>query len=111
LSLRLSPSDIASVQAPVARFGRSPDGQSIDIVDEPKMRQLAKALRGRHDGRYVRSYPSEARPVGDDIDRAADGREERGCEASRDRIGTDQLRASFRANDSEIRGGEVSTPP
>ena len=57
LSLRLSSSDIASIQAPVARFGRSPDGQSIDIVDEAKMRQLAKALRDDTMADYVRSYP------------------------------------------------------
>jgi LCP family protein required for cell wall assembly len=57
LSLRLTPSDIASVQAPVARFDRSPDGQSIDVVDEGKLRQLAQALREDSMGRYVRTYP------------------------------------------------------
>jgi len=57
LSLRLSPSDIASVQAPVARFGRSPDGQSIDVVDEARMRQLAQALRQDTMADYVKSYP------------------------------------------------------
>jgi anionic cell wall polymer biosynthesis LytR-Cps2A-Psr (LCP) family protein len=57
LSLRLSPSDIDSVQAPVARFGRSPDGQSIDIVDEAKMRRLAEALRDDTMADYVRSNP------------------------------------------------------
>jgi LCP family protein required for cell wall assembly len=57
LSLRLSPSDIASVQAPVARFGRSPDGQSIDIVDEAQMRKMAEALREDTMADYVRAYP------------------------------------------------------
>jgi LCP family protein required for cell wall assembly len=57
LSLRLSPSDIASVQAPVARFGRSPDGQSIDIVDEAKMKELATALRDDAMAGYVARYP------------------------------------------------------
>ncbi len=57
LSLRLSPADIASIQAPVARFGRSPDGQSIDVVDEAQMKQLAKALREDAMAGYVESYP------------------------------------------------------
>ena len=57
LSLRLTPSDIASVQAPVARFGRSADGQSIDIVDEAKMKAMARALREDRMGDYVRAYP------------------------------------------------------
>jgi LCP family protein required for cell wall assembly len=57
LSLRLTPADIASVQAPVARFGRSSDGQSIDVVDEPRMRELAAALREDTMDAYVRTYP------------------------------------------------------
>ena len=57
LSLRLTPSDIASVQAPVARFGRSPDGQSIDVVDEAQLKQLAEALREDSMASYVKSYP------------------------------------------------------
>jgi LCP family protein required for cell wall assembly len=57
LSLRLTPADIVSVQAPVARFGRSPDGQSIDVVDEAQMRQLAEALREGAMAGYVRAYP------------------------------------------------------
>jgi LCP family protein required for cell wall assembly len=57
LSLRLAPSDIASIQAPVARFGRSPDGQSIDVLDEAQMEQLAKALREDAMAGYVQSYP------------------------------------------------------
>ena len=57
LSLRLTPAEIASVQAPVARFGRSGDGQSIDVVDEPRMRELAAALREDTMEAYVRTYP------------------------------------------------------
>ena len=57
LSLRLTPAEIASVQAPVARFGRSNDGQSIDVVDEPRMKELAAALRGDTMAAYVRTYP------------------------------------------------------
>ena len=57
LSLRLTPADIASVQAPVARFDRSPDGQSIDVVDKAQMKRLAKALRDDTMASYVRAYP------------------------------------------------------
>jgi LCP family protein required for cell wall assembly len=57
LSLRLTPSDIASVQAPIARFGRSPDGQSIDVVDEAQMKKMADALRTDTMADYVRAYP------------------------------------------------------
>jgi len=57
LSLRLSPSDIASVQAPVARFGRSPDGQSIDVIDEAQLKQMAKAMRDDTMADYVQAYP------------------------------------------------------
>ena len=37
--------DIRRITAPFTGFGRSPDGQSIDIVDEVKMKQLGEALR------------------------------------------------------------------
>ena len=57
LSLRLTPADIASVQAPVARFDRSSDGQSIDVVDEAQMKELAAALRDDTMDAYVRTYP------------------------------------------------------
>ena len=57
LSLRLTPSEIASVQAPVARFDRSSGGQSIDVVDEAQMRELAAALREDTMDAYVRTYP------------------------------------------------------
>ena len=57
LSLRLTPSDIASVQAPVARFDRSPGGQSIDVVDQARLRKMAKALRDDTMADYVRAYP------------------------------------------------------
>lgn len=45
--------DIVSLQAPIAGFGRSRGGQSINLVDWPKMRAMADAIRtGRMD-----SYP------------------------------------------------------
>ena len=57
LSLRLTPSEIASVQAPVARFDRYSGGQSIDVVDEAQLRELAAALREDTVDVYVRTYP------------------------------------------------------
>ena len=50
LSLRLSAHDIELLQAPLSGFG-SVDGQSIDVVDQAKMAELAKADEERHDGR------------------------------------------------------------
>lgn len=57
LSLRLSPSDIVSVQAPVARFGRSPSGQSIDVVDRAQLKKMAEALRTDTMAGYVADQP------------------------------------------------------
>ena len=37
--------DIRRITAPFTGFGTSPDGQSIDLVDEVKMAQLGEALR------------------------------------------------------------------
>ncbi len=46
LALRnLRGSDIRFVTAPFTGFGTSPDGQSIDIVDEVKMSDLGEAIR------------------------------------------------------------------
>jgi hypothetical protein len=57
LSLRLTPADIVSVQAPVARFDRSSDGQSIDMVDKAQMAKLTAALREDTMDAYLRTYP------------------------------------------------------
>jgi LCP family protein required for cell wall assembly len=57
LSLRLAPDDLASLQAPVARFGRSADGQSIDVVDQAKMAELATALQNDTMADYLERYP------------------------------------------------------
>jgi polyisoprenyl-teichoic acid--peptidoglycan teichoic acid transferase len=38
-------SDIRLITAPFTGFGRSADGQSIDIVDQPGMRRLGSAIR------------------------------------------------------------------
>jgi LCP family protein required for cell wall assembly len=57
LSLRLKPGDIQSLQAPISGFGTSPTKQSIDIVDEKKLKELAKALRTDQMDKYVAKYP------------------------------------------------------
>src|SRR5215213_1943469 len=53
LSLRLKPGDIQSLQAPISGFGTSPTKQSIDIVDQKKLKELAKALRTDQMDKYV----------------------------------------------------------
>lgn len=56
-SLRLPPSQIYSLQAPISGFGTSDDGQAIDLVDEEKMAELSKALRDDTLDEYVAKYP------------------------------------------------------
>lgn len=46
--------DIVSLQAPIAGFGRSKGGQSINLVDWPKMRAMAEAIRTGTMGSYPR---------------------------------------------------------
>src|SRR5215203_3632472 len=57
ISLRLKPGDIQSLQAPISGFGTSPKNQSIDIVDEKKLKELAKALQTDRMDKYVAKYP------------------------------------------------------
>jgi LCP family protein required for cell wall assembly len=57
LSLRLTSNDIRSLQAPIAGFGTSPAKQSIDIVDQKKLKELAKALQTDQMDKYVAKYP------------------------------------------------------
>lgn len=57
LSIRVKPGEIASLQAPVAGLGTSPDKQSIDVVDEAQMKELADALRGDRLSGYVAAHP------------------------------------------------------
>lgn len=57
VSLRLPPSQIYSLQAPISGFGTSDDGQAIDIVDEEQMAELSKALRDDTLDKYVAKYP------------------------------------------------------
>jgi LCP family protein required for cell wall assembly len=57
LSLRLNGNDIEVLQAPVSGTGTTEDGQSIDIVDQAKLRQLRLALREDRLDDYVKKYP------------------------------------------------------
>jgi polyisoprenyl-teichoic acid--peptidoglycan teichoic acid transferase len=57
LSLRLNGNDIEVLQAPVSGTGTTEDGQSIDIVDQAKLRQLRIALRQDSLDDYVKKYP------------------------------------------------------
>ena len=56
LSLRLKPSDIHLLQAPISGFGTSPDGQSIDIVDEAQLAALGKAMKKDTMDAYLEKY-------------------------------------------------------
>jgi LCP family protein required for cell wall assembly len=57
LSLRLGPRNIGVLQAPVSGTGTSEDGQSIDIVDQARMKELGAALRKDQLEDYVKKYP------------------------------------------------------
>ena len=56
LSLRLTPSDIHLLQAPLSGFGTSPDGQSIDVVDEAQLAALGKAMKKDTMDAYLEKY-------------------------------------------------------
>lgn len=57
LSLRFAPDRIASVQAPIRGFGTSTSGQSIDLVDQTRLRELADALQDDRVAEYVAEHP------------------------------------------------------
>ncbi len=59
LSLRLTSSDIHLLQAPISGFGTSPDGQSIDIVDEAQLEALGKAMKSDTMDAYLEKYPEK----------------------------------------------------
>jgi LCP family protein required for cell wall assembly len=56
LSLRLSGKNVQLLQAPISGFGTA-NGQSIDIVDQAKLKQLADALRKDTVDSYLKKYP------------------------------------------------------
>jgi hypothetical protein len=53
-----SGSQISMLQAPIKGFGRSADGQSIDVVDVAGVAELGKALQGDTMAAYVAAHPS-----------------------------------------------------
>ena len=57
VSLRLTSSDIELLQAPISGFGTSPDGQSIDIVDQAQLKELGRAIRKDRLAEYMKKYP------------------------------------------------------
>ncbi|MEO8214784.1 MAG: hypothetical protein ABI560_16400, partial [Myxococcales bacterium] len=57
LSLRLSGKNIELLQAPISGFAMTPDGQSIDVVDQSKLNELAKAIKKDQLGDYLKKYP------------------------------------------------------
>ena len=57
LSLKLSSDDIETIQAPISGFATTSTGQSIDVVDQPKLDKLATALREDKLGSYVKKNP------------------------------------------------------
>jgi LCP family protein required for cell wall assembly len=57
LSVRFTPDEVRSVQAPIARLGTSRNGQSIDVVDQGKLEVLAKALRDDNLDSFFSLYP------------------------------------------------------
>lgn len=59
LSLRLTGDDVELLQAPISGFGTSPDGQSIDIVNEEQLAEMAKALKKDDLDSYLKKYPPE----------------------------------------------------
>jgi len=59
-SMRVSRAeDIVSLQAPISGFGRSPDGQSIDLVDEARLAELAEAIRTGTMADYHAAYADQ----------------------------------------------------
>lgn len=58
-SLRLQASDIHLMQAPLAGFGTSPDGQSVDIVNEAQLAALGKAMKKDTMDAYLEKYPEK----------------------------------------------------
>ncbi len=56
LSLRMTGSDISLLQAPISGFGTI-QGQSVDVVDEAKLKDLAEALKDDDMASYLEKYP------------------------------------------------------
>lgn len=57
LSLRMSPANIKQIQAPVSGFHTVPGVGDVDVVDQAKMKELAKDLRQDNLDAYIKKYP------------------------------------------------------
>jgi polyisoprenyl-teichoic acid--peptidoglycan teichoic acid transferase len=57
LSLRLTASDVHLLQSPITGFD-TVDGMSIDVVDERRTKELARALRDDTMDKYLENYPA-----------------------------------------------------
>lgn len=57
LSIRMTGKDVRHLQAPITGFA-TVRGQSIDVVDESRLRKLARALREDRVDDYLADYPS-----------------------------------------------------
>jgi polyisoprenyl-teichoic acid--peptidoglycan teichoic acid transferase len=58
LSLRMTPDDLRTLQAPILGFGRTSDNQSIDRVDWDQLERLSEALDTDDMAAYVQRYGS-----------------------------------------------------
>lgn len=52
-----SADQVISMQAPITGFGTSSDGQSIDVVDEPRLAELSTAIKEDKLDAYHAKYP------------------------------------------------------
>lgn len=57
MSLRMAPTDLHAIQAPIRGFGTSPTKQSIDLVDQAKLDELAEAINTDQMASYQDKYP------------------------------------------------------
>jgi LCP family protein required for cell wall assembly len=57
LSVNVKADDVQLLQAPLSGFGMTSDGQSIDIVNQKRLKALASALKKDKMGTYVEKYP------------------------------------------------------
>jgi len=57
LSLRMTPDNIKQIQAPISGFATVSGAGDVDVVDQPKMAQLAKDLRTDDLAAYLKKYP------------------------------------------------------
>lgn len=51
--------DIVLLQAPLSGFGRSPDGQSIDLVNQPQLAEMSQAIKAGTMADYAAKYKDQ----------------------------------------------------